>query len=293
MADPVQPPSSPSNSPSDAPAEEMELMGAPSPLEMALQENRKAIFGGIAAVFIVTSGVLVYLGNKDATQLAGAEAFTAATTIEELEKVTAEHPGTLGAGNALIAAANLLASGADAKPDEAIAKLETFLSEFPNHPLRPQAMFAIGMQQQAAGNGAEAKAVFESILSEQPDSAVAPGALMRLGDLAWDEGDTEGARRQYEQIASQKYAGNEFITRTDERLRQLDEPAPSQPSAKQKELKEKEEAEKAAREAEVKKAQEDAAKAAAKAAEQAAEATAEATEEPEVTEEEAPETESE
>ena len=246
-------------------------MGAPSPLEMALQENRKAIFGGIAAVFVLISGVMIYLGNKDASQLAGAEAFTAATTVEELDKVTADHPGTLGAGNALIAAANLLASGADPKPDEAIAKLEKFLAEFPNHPLLPQAMFAIGMQQQAAGKGAEAKAVFERILSEQPDSAVAPGALMRLGDLAWDEGDKETARRQYEQIASAQYAGNEFISRTDERLRQLDEPAPSAPSAKQTEMKEKEEAEKAAREAQIKKAQEDAKKRAEEAAAKAAE----------------------
>ena len=272
MADPVQPPSSPSNSPSNAPAEEMEVMGAPSPLEMALQENTKAIVGAIIAIFIIIAGAMIFFGNKDAAQLAAAEDFTAAKTIEELEKVTADHPGTLGAGNALIATANLLASGSEAKPDEAIAKLEKFLDEYPDHPLRPQAMFAIGMQQQAAGKGAEAKAVFEQIVSDQPDSAVAPGALMRLGDLAWDEGDKAAARIFYEQIASQQYAGNEFITRTDERLRRLDEPAPSPPSERQRELQAKEDAEKAEREAKVKDAQEAAKMRAEEAAMKAAEA---------------------
>ena len=249
----------------------MEVMGAPSPLEMALQENTKAIVAGIVAIFIIIAGALIFFGKKDAAKLAAAQDFTAATTIEELEKVTADHPGTLGGGNALIATANLLASGADAKPEEAIAKLQKFLSEYSDHPLRPQAMFAVGMQQQALGKEGEARGIFEQILSEQPDSAVAPGALMRLGDLAWDDGDMEAARRHYEQIASQKYAGNEFILRTDERIRRLDEPAPSPPSERQKEMKAKEDAEKAEREAKVKEAQEAAKKRAEEAAEEAAE----------------------
>ena len=283
----------------------MEVMGAPSPLEMALQENSKTIIAGIVGVFVVIAAAMIFFGEKDAAKLAAAEDFTAATTIEELEKVTADHPGTLGAGNALIATANMLATGADAKPDEAIAKLEKFLSEYSDHPLRPQAMFAIGMQEQAAGKVAEARSAFERIVAEQPDSPVAPGALMRLGDLAWDDGDLEAARRHYEQIASAQYAGNEFISRTDERLRRLDEPAPSPPSDRQKEMKAKEEAEKAEREAKVKKSQEEAkmrAEEAAKAMEaekevgeateggeevemEESEGTVELSEEPEATEE--------
>ncbi len=243
----------------------------PSPLEMALEQNKSKLAIAVVAIILAICAAFVFHYLSVKKQRDAAHAFTNAATIEEFTAVIDDHAGTVGAGNAHLRIADLLAR--EDAFDEALKSLESFLGAYPDHPRFAQGLFAKGAILQQTGDLAAAKQIFLEVTAEHKESDVAPLAEIRQGDIALAQGETETARQIFEGIP-QKYPANTYINRIEDRLAKMDVAPPTEPSERQKKL--KEEADAKAKEA---------AEAAAKRAEEArmkaeADANAEAEAEP-------------
>lgn len=213
-----------------------------------LETNKKTVIVAILLVSILICIVIVIREIKSQKHLAGAEAYSLAATtrsVEELDKVIAEFPGSIAAGNALLSKAELEITSDKSK--DAQVTLLTFVEKYNNHPRHTQGLFAFGNLYQNAGESEKASKYYDRILKEDPDSELAPFALIRQGDLLLAAGKTDEARLKYESIMP-AYRGTAFYKRVEEKLELLKveklpvvpepkKPEPEKPVAEKKESK--------------------------------------------------------
>ncbi|MEM9016355.1 MAG: tetratricopeptide repeat protein [Verrucomicrobiota bacterium] len=213
-----------SDLPKDAPLDsEPEAPDALSASEAAqvmdsIEKNRNKILIGVGAIAIAICGVLVSSQLKKQKHLAAASAYTAAAQSGEvaaLDAVVVDHPGSIGAGNALLTKAELQID--QGKPEDARSTLESFIADYQNHPRVAQGVFALGNLYHVSGDLEKAKEFYEQTLTVQPDGELSPLARIRLGDLALDEGDRDAAERRYEESFTQ-HPGNPFFSYAEEKI---------------------------------------------------------------------------
>lgn len=174
--------------------------------EKFLEKNFKTLLLVFAAIVIAVGlyGIVQYM-NRAAAVKAG-EAYAAAKTVEDLDRVIQEHGGSMAAGNALLKKADLLWE--QNKKTTSVDALQEFASKHKDHPLYPQALLALGSKLEALGKRGDAKPVFERVVNEFGKTDVAPLAEMRLGDLLWADGKEDEAKKVYEGLAA-KFPGSD------------------------------------------------------------------------------------
>lgn len=189
-----------------------------SATEMWLEKNFKKvlILCGAAIVAAAIYGVIRY--RTEAVAREAALAFTAADTTEGFDAVVSQFPGSVAAGNALLAKAELLWE--KNQKDSSTDALKKFLADYRSHPLTADTKLALASRLEAMGDKAEAKKLFEELISQHAESPLAPLAEIRLGDLLWDEGKLDEAKAIYSALPS-KYPGTNqpFFDQSQDRLK--------------------------------------------------------------------------
>ncbi len=184
----------------------------------AIERHRTKILAAIAISAIVLCGALVVSQLKKQRHLAAAAAYTSAVSkgeIAALDSVLIDHPGSIPAGNALLAKADLQID--QGKPEDARATLERFVAEFKGHPLYPHGLFALANVFHVAGDKEMAKSHYEKVIDVQKDGELTPLARIRLGDLALETGDTAAADQRYQEAYS-LHPGTPFFDYAEEKL---------------------------------------------------------------------------
>ncbi|MDG2123464.1 MAG: tetratricopeptide repeat protein [Verrucomicrobiales bacterium] len=223
----------------EIPQPEAPVPEGPSPIELAVEENKSKLVFVVIGLAVAVCAVFAYFYFQKQKQDEAALAYTDADTVEDYNLVALDHPGTIAAGNAVLRAADLLAT--DAAYDDALKKIEVFLADFTSHPRFPQGLLAKASISYTKGDLDTAETTFKKITAEFGTSDVASLAHVRIGDIAWDRGNKEEAAQIYQDLA-RTYPANPYISRTDERIRMVGEPEPAEPSDRQKKLKEEAEA---------------------------------------------------
>lgn len=177
-----------------------EISNAPSGFESFLDRNQKGVIGLAVVLALSAVGVVIYRGVEQGRQHSGGVALSGATDTAALSKVVSEHPNTYAAGSAMILLAD--SQWAENKKDEAIATLQKFASEFPEHAAIPAAEASLATKLLAQGKTGDAAKIFETLSKKPEASYLAPFALISLGDIAKAESDIAKAEEYYKEVQS-------------------------------------------------------------------------------------------
>ena len=176
-----------------------EISHEPSAFEAFLDANqKKLIIIGILAILCLMAYVFVTGWEKMAKESAAA-AVANARTAPEYQSVSQEYHGENAGGSAIILKSQLLWS--DQQQQEAIEALETFVSQYPEHPAVGSAYTSLGSYQQQIENFDKASDAFQKAADSK--SAASSLALLALGDLALRAGEDEKAEEFYNKILSE------------------------------------------------------------------------------------------
>lgn len=195
-----------------------------SGFEAFLERHFKKILLVLAVLALAVAIWLVWRQQAQEARRAQAAAFTSAETIEEYQKVIAQHPGTTAAGSAQLMIANLAQ-----EPADAVDALETFLSTYPNHPLRDHAAFRSAVLTASKIDPEKGLQKLEEFIASYPNSELRPLARIRRGDVLFGLGRAEEARQAYQELLDDtSFAGHSLYRDAESRLQQAKLKAPQE-----------------------------------------------------------------
>lgn len=176
-----------------------EISQDPSAFEAFLDAHqKKLIIIGILAILGLV-GYVIYDGLRKMADRNAAGDVDAARTVPEYDAVSKKHEGTNAGGSALIFKSQLL--WRDQQQQEAITAIESFISDYPDHPALGNAYASLGSYHQQLGNLEDATTAFEK--SAETKSSASSLALLSLGDLALNSGKGEEAQAFYDRIITE------------------------------------------------------------------------------------------
>ena len=207
----------------DAPIEEdgmQQIVDHKSDLEQALEKNQTPIIAGVCVALIGSAGYFSIKELSKSKRAAANLAFTQASTIEDYNLVIQDHGGSVAAGNAYLAKAQLMID--EDKSDEAHQVLRKFIEQYEKHPRYVQGVVALASLTEESGKNDDARAHYQNIVDNHGDSELAPYAQLRIGDLLLAEGKEDEARKVFQQIASTyPRTGQTWLIKVDQRLERL------------------------------------------------------------------------
>jgi tol-pal system protein YbgF len=103
---------------------------------------------------------------------------------------------------------------------EASREFRSFIQQYPNHALAPNAWYWLGESYYATTNYPVALESFQQLLSQFPQSDKAPDALLKVGYSQLELKQTAAAKATLAQVAS-KYPGTKAASLAQERLQRL------------------------------------------------------------------------
>lgn len=103
---------------------------------------------------------------------------------------------------------------------EASREFRSFIQQYPNHALAPNALYWLGESYYATTNYPVALESFQRLLSQFPQSEKAPDALLKVGYSQLELKQTAAARTTLTQVAA-KYPGTKVASLAQERLQRL------------------------------------------------------------------------
>ncbi|KQZ71257.1 tol-pal system protein [Rhodanobacter sp. Root561] len=176
-------------------------------------------------------------GGAGAAPGAGNPAAAAAAAGSPAAGASANVPAAAAAGNApAVAASAAVAAGdpaaAQAAYDvafkairggnyvEASREFRSFIQQFPNHPLVPNAWYWLGESYYATTNYPVALESFQQLLSQFPQSDKAPDALLKVGYSQLELKKSDEARATLTQVTTE-YPGSKAASLAKERLQRL------------------------------------------------------------------------
>jgi len=205
------------NKPSTEDLEETHERDADS-IVQAIEKNRVILIGGAIAVLVIGGFILIQKQLGKQRHLEASLQFTEAATarnIEALDKVVSTYQGTVSAGNALLAKADILID--QGKSQDAITALDKMAADFVDHPRHAQAYYMLANIYHKAEDYEKASSNYNKVIQIQTDAELTPISRIRLGDIALAQGDPEKARQNYEE-SYVKYPGNPFVTTAERRI---------------------------------------------------------------------------
>ncbi|KRE84727.1 tol-pal system protein [Rhodanobacter sp. Soil772] len=173
-----------------------------------------------------SAGAAATAGNNPQTQAGNPAA--AASAAATAGNTAASQPAT--AGNSSTAAGDPAA--AQAAYDvafkairagnyvEASREFRSFIQQYPNHALAPNAWYWLGESYYATTNYPVALESFQQLLSQFPQSDKAPDALLKVGYSQLELKQTAAAKTTLTQVTT-KYPGSKVASLAQERLQRL------------------------------------------------------------------------
>lgn len=209
----------------------------------AIEKNRVLVISSAVILLAILAFVLVGKQLGQQKHIKAGMAYTKAATsrnIESLDKVVANYPGSVSAGNAILSKADLQVDQGYTK--DAIATLESMVGSYITHPRYAQVFYMLGNIYHKSGEMEKARQNYEKVVEVQADGELTPITRIRLGDLAFAEGDLEKAEQLYEESYT-IHPGNPFVPTAENRIAQLkvgsppkiDRPKPPEPEKKEEE----------------------------------------------------------
>lgn len=197
-----------------------------TPMEKFLEAHFKKVVLLFAVLVVAALAYGAVTMARNAAAKAAGEAFAAAKTVEDCDRVISEHAGTVAAGSALLLKADLLWD--QNKKDSSVAALREFASKNTDHPLIKPALLGLGSKLDSIGERDEAAKVFQRVVSEYPSTDEAALAQLRLGDLLWAAGKEDEAKAAYESVPA-KYASasQEIVDQSENRLKWISAKLPT------------------------------------------------------------------
>ncbi len=192
-AAPGRPPAQKSAEAGAAIAEEM-------PFELQMLEfwdkNKKAIIGGICAVFVGVSVYSLVTWMIESRREKQGLALAAAKDAAGYERVAKDYRGENVGGFALLLLADdLYQSG---KYEESAKAYQRFLDEYPQHALAGSAPYGKGAARESLGDFQGAINAYEVVIRQFPADIHVPDARMAIGRCEEARKDTLKARQAYE-----------------------------------------------------------------------------------------------
>jgi len=187
----------------------------------SIEKNRIILLSAIFAVFAIIAGFFVFKQLAAQRHLEAGRMFTeaaASKNIDALNKVIADFPGSIAAGNAVLTKADIFIN--QGKPEDASKLLDEMARDGANHPRHVQAFYMLANIYHKSGDFAKARANYNKVLELQPDAELSPITVIRLGDIELAEGNAEKARQKYEESFT-KYPGSAFFATAERRIAQL------------------------------------------------------------------------
>lgn len=185
--------------PDDGPSPIGEISQEPSAFEAFLDANqKKLIILGILAILCLV-GYVVVTGLQKMAKEDAAAAVADARTVPQYEAVSKEYAGENAGGSAILLKSQLL--WGDQLQQDAIEALETFVTDYPEHPAVGSAYASLGSYQQQLQNYDKAKEAFQK--ATDSESAASSLGLLSLGDLALQAGEDDKAEGIYNKIISE------------------------------------------------------------------------------------------
>ncbi|MEM7384669.1 MAG: tetratricopeptide repeat protein, partial [Verrucomicrobiota bacterium] len=205
-----------------------------STVEQFLEDHKNAVIIGFVAIMLGTIGwaTVTYINQKKHSE--ASQAFTSATTVEDLSRVADEQKGSVSGGSARLVLAQKL--WADGKKEESNDALTKFMEQFPDHPRFFSAVVAKGLQAHANGDFATARSSFGEVIgSDKAPADLSQQAQLFLGDLEvaegmklMKEGNEEGAKGlfdkgkiAYENLKAAITEDNVFMNSVSERMERI------------------------------------------------------------------------
>lgn len=185
----------------------------PTAFEEFLDRNQgRLIFAAILLV-LIGAGVIVAHNLRSDFEAEAAAAVTACYDEVTgkydpvtLSKVRADYKDTPAAETAAYLYAMTLWD--DGRTDDSLKEMESFVTTYPDGPLRNQAAFILAGRELQSGKNDKAQQYFE-LVAHSGDAVYAPVALMTMGDMASVAGDKEKAKGYYEEVRA-KYPDSSF-----------------------------------------------------------------------------------
>ena len=185
--------------PDQAPSPIGEISQEPSSFEAFLDANqKKLIIAGIILIIALVAYVVIDGLKQQELENHSAEV-SAARTLAQLEAQASEKAGTNAGGTALLREAQL--QWIDLQQPEAIETLESFVSEYPDHPAYASGLASLASYHYRMGNLQGAKENYGKAVEEK--AAISSMALIYLGDIARGEGNDEAAGKYYDRASSE------------------------------------------------------------------------------------------
>ncbi len=171
-----------------------EIDHGPSKLDQFLENHQKKLI--IAAILIAlgVAGYVVWSGLAEAKAQEAGSALTAATTVEDYQKVISQWPDSKAAASAMLLLAD--AQWKDA-PEESIATLKSFIEKYPESQLLPTAQVSLALRLLDQEKLDAAKEILTEVVEDDEAAYIAPLAAIALGDIAKEEGNIEEATTWY------------------------------------------------------------------------------------------------
>ena len=211
--------------PESGPSPIGEISQEPSAFEAFLDANQKKLVIIGILVILCLIGYVIFDGLKTLSAKNAAGDVAAARTVPELEAVSKTHAGTNAGGSALLLKSQLLWQ--EQQQQEAITAVQSFISEYPEHPAIGNAYASLGSYKQQLGETEEAKAAYQK--SADTESSASSLALLALGDLALTAGNGDEAKAFYDRITTE-YEDSHFQVKgmARERLKLIGVQAPTE-----------------------------------------------------------------
>ena len=185
--------------PDSGPSPIGEISQEPSAFEAFLDANQKKLVIIGILIILCLIGYVIYDGLGKLSAKNAAADVAAARGVPELDAVSKTHAGTNAGGSALILKAQSLWQ--DQQQQEAVDTLQSFVSDYSDHPALGSAYASLGSYHQQMGKLDEARTAYQS--STETNSAASSLALISLGDLARSAGDDEAAKGFYDRVAAE------------------------------------------------------------------------------------------
>lgn len=176
------------------------------------EKNKRQLLWAALAAVVLGLGIYYYLWHQETAERTAAEELaqlrpTPAPSgpptpirAEEYLKLAGEHRGTQAAGRALLLGAGALFT--NGKYAEARTEFERFLHEYPDSPLRCEALYGSAACLDAEGNKAgEAAAAFKSVVDRYPLDPVVPRAKLALARVYEAQKQVEQAYQLYSELS--------------------------------------------------------------------------------------------
>ena len=160
--------------------------------------HKQKILVGAFGLIAVLLGGSVYLGLQAVKAQKAEAAYAAADSIEGWQSVIREFPNSIAAGNSYLRIGSKLRE--DSKYPESDTAYESFVRNFPNHPLLVAGYMGLAANAELENHPDKALDQYKEVATQFSSTYMAPMALFQQARLVEGKGQLKDAQQLFESI---------------------------------------------------------------------------------------------